>query len=194
MRAFLLITHRASADGDFTLEDMPGSGGRVDIVVRCITSALLLSHGVRRDTVIYVLFQRGRNSPLLLEVRGAEVRYLRPDERSAGALIRHALIRGGEGLTSPGIYVWRRNLEETLSRLSEMGEITLLAEDGEDVETVDFPENVVFVLSDHLNLTEGEEEIVRKYAKKAVSVGPLSLHSDHVIAIIHNVLDRRQYS
>ncbi len=48
----------------------------------------------------------------------------------------------------------------------------------------------VFILGDHLGLTEGEEELVLGLSTGTISVGPLSLHADHCIILILNELDR----
>jgi tRNA (pseudouridine54-N1)-methyltransferase len=48
-----------------------------------------------------------------------------------------------------------------------------------------------FLLSDHLNFTEGEETMIRNSPR--YSVGPKCLHADHTITLVHNELDRRDF-
>ena len=49
----------------------------------------------------------------MIRLVGYELKYLNPDERSTGALIRNALLQTGEGETksSPGIYVSNRSFD-----------------------------------------------------------------------------------
>jgi tRNA (pseudouridine54-N1)-methyltransferase len=46
MRQFVVVGHDAPTTDDFSLDDLPGAG-RLDVLCRCITAALLLSHGIR---------------------------------------------------------------------------------------------------------------------------------------------------
>ena len=61
-RRFAIIGHRAPSVGNLNLNDLPGSGGRVDVLTRAINSALFVSHGIREDTQI-VLHMMGGNGP-----------------------------------------------------------------------------------------------------------------------------------
>ena len=57
---------------------------------------------------------------------------------------------------------------------------------------IDFPEitDPVFILGDHTGVTEEEEGEILEAGAKIISVGPISLHSNHCITLIHNELDR----
>lgn len=191
MHTFLLVAHDARTDAQFPLEDLPGAGGRMDLVARCIASALLVSHGVRRDTELRALLMGPPRPPRLVRFVGAEIRGLNPDERSTGALLRKAT--GAEGLAErsvhPGVYVSGTGLEEALAALPPP--IVLLAEDGEDLRGAALGADASFVLSDHRDLTDAERTIVVAKADAVVSVGPSPVQADHVIAIVHNELDRR---
>ena len=91
MNRFIVVGHKAVTSGDFKLDDMAGGAGRLDILLRCINSAMFLSHGIRRDTEIILVLQGEPDPPRTIRINGSEVRYLNPDERSTGALVRNAL-------------------------------------------------------------------------------------------------------
>ena len=55
MRDFLIIGHKALTSGNFSLNDMPGAAGRMDILCRCTSAALFLSHDMRRDVQVHLL-------------------------------------------------------------------------------------------------------------------------------------------
>ena len=64
----------------------------------------------------------------------------------------------------------------------------VLDENGEDIrEAETLPEN--FLLSDHMNFTEEEMELIKDLPK--YSVGPRVLHADHTITVLLNEFDRR---
>jgi tRNA pseudouridine-54 N-methylase len=48
--AFIVIGHRAKANADFIFNDLPGSGGGIDTLARCIATAFCLSYGIRRGS------------------------------------------------------------------------------------------------------------------------------------------------
>lgn len=187
MRRFAVIGHLARTDGGFSLDDMPGGAGRMDILCRCVQSALFLSHTLRRDTEIYLVLLGPPAPPRTVLFSGAQVRYLSPDERSAGSLIRRALALPPSDdfvESTPGVYVRSSGLK----RLLEEHIFSVAEENGEDIRGAsELVEN--FILSDHLNFTAEERELLSPFKK--FSVGPLSLHADHAIVLIHNELDRR---
>ena len=47
MRYFVITGHRAATDGSFKLDDLAGGAGRMDILVRCVNSAFVMSHNLR---------------------------------------------------------------------------------------------------------------------------------------------------
>ncbi len=193
MRAFLIVGNKAVTK-PFNLNDLAGSAGRMDIICRCIAQSLFVSHGIRRDVEVYVLLLGSPDPPKALKIVGSEVRYMAPDERNVGGIIRKALsldVDKDWRISSPGVYVARKNLEELLEELSRVYEIVYLREDGVDIRDVACDlKNPLFVLGDHIGLKEEDERLVLKYAKMVVSVSKLSLQADQCIVIVHYELDR----
>lgn len=189
MRRFIVVGHESITSADFGLDDLAGATGRLDILLRCINSAFMLSHGLRDDTELYLCLLGPPVPPKLVHLVGSELRYLNPDERSTAALIRKALGLRSEGRSTPGIYVRFKGLQELLQRFGE--DLVYLREDGEDMRAAELPKGPTFLLSDHRNLTQEEEEMVMELRPKVLRVGPLPLHADHCILIAQNELDRR---
>lgn len=192
MRRFIIIGHKASTSADFKLDDLAGGAGRLDVLLRCINSAFFLSHDLRKDVEVILILQGPPGPPKSIRLIGSELRYLNPDERSTGALIRNALMKEArsEERSSPGIYISGRNLQDTLGLLEET-ELIYLKESGEDIRGAQLAENVTFVLSDHMDLTDEEESMVLLKAPRTLKLGPISYHADHCITIVNNELDRR---
>lgn len=188
MVRFAIIGHRARTAGDFSLSDLPGGAGRMDVLCRCVNASFFLSHDLRRNVECYLVLLGDPVPPKTLRFSGDALRYLNPDERSAGSLIRKAL-SGSCGTeffdSTPGVSVRQGGLERLLAEF----EFALLDEGGTDIRRLEtLPEG--FLISDHLNLLPDEEELVRDLPR--ISIGPKSLHGDHVIMIVQNELDRRE--
>ncbi|RLI89808.1 MAG: tRNA (pseudouridine(54)-N(1))-methyltransferase TrmY [Archaeoglobales archaeon] len=188
MRAFLIIGNKAVTK-PFNLNDLPGAG-RMDILCRCVAQALFISHGIRRDVEVYLLLLGEPEPPKAVLIKGSEVKYMAPDERNIGGILRKALgIEVGKNWkkSSPGVYVAKKSLEELLDELPY--KIIYLREDGEDIRNVKL-HDCLFVLGDHIGLAEREEKEVLRRAWKVIKVSPLSLQADQCIVIVHYELDR----
>ncbi|MBI1729964.1 tRNA (pseudouridine(54)-N(1))-methyltransferase TrmY [Candidatus Acetothermia bacterium] len=194
-RTFVILGHAASITPDFTLNDLPGSAGRMDILARCITTSFCLSHGIRKDVAVYLILR----DQLTLRFDGATVKRLNPDERSTGALIKHAIEsaqrlniadQAEEIESTPGVYVARRGLRVLLEFFAKTNILChVLDEHGTDIRSAPVQQPVAFVLSDHQNFSPDEELLLKECTK--VSLGPVVLHADHCISVVHNELDRR---
>ena len=194
LRRFIVLGHRAITSADFKLDDLSGSTGRLDILLRCVNSAFFISHDIRRDVEITLMLLGKPNPPKTIRIVGSEVKYLNPDERSTAALIRNALLQkpGGEKRTSPGIYVSERSYGEVLSNISKESQMYYLKEDGDDIREAEFGDDVTFVLGDDQDLSEEEEGTLMSYEPRKMSLGPRSYHADHCVTIVNNELDRRR--
>jgi tRNA (pseudouridine54-N1)-methyltransferase len=192
MRNFVVVGNLATTTPDFSLEDIPGTSGRIDILCRCINSAFVLSHGIRRDVRVYLIF-RGGPAPKTVHLRGRDLRHLNPDERTTAALLKKALALEADSewsRSTPGIFVRTGDL----ANLEVFGEGTTyyLREDGSDYRGLSSAVDGTFVLGDHIGLSEEDEAFLASVGAKIVSVGPKSLHADHCIVLINNELDRRE--
>jgi tRNA (pseudouridine54-N1)-methyltransferase len=188
MKSFVIIGHKAVTT-PFSLNDLPGAAGRMDILCRCVNAALFLSHDLRRDVHLYLVL-KGGSQPKLIRFDGSEVKYLSPDERSAASLIKKALEKNAQDFwteSTPGVSIRKGDFGDLLKELNK--KIIYLREDGGDIRGKKFDEPL-FVLGDHEGLTDDEEKIIEGYEHEIVSVSPRSLHADHCIVLLHNEMDR----
>lgn len=192
MRRFVVIGHRAVTSGKFNLNDLCGSAGRMDVLLRCINSAFFLSHDLRRDVELYMILQGEPIPPKTIRLAGNELKYLNPDERSTAALIRNALMKKidkDEKMSTPGIYISKSGFEDVIKKLAKMSRIIYLREDGKEfIPTKE--QDYTFVLSDDKDMEEREDAIILKYDPDIISLGPKSYHSDHCIILVNNIIDR----
>jgi tRNA (pseudouridine54-N1)-methyltransferase len=199
MRRFVIIGQKATASGDFRLDDLAGTSGRLDVLLRCIRSAILISHGVRRDVVVYLVLRGGTRAPRVLRVEAAATKFLRPDERSLATLVKKALEAQAAGEDEgfidvrPGISVRRGGLDEIVAELGD-ARLFVLEPTGTDLRlAVDLNgTDATFVLGDHLGLDDTTRARLAALGAVSLRVGPVAIHADDVVTIVSNELDRRR--
>ncbi|WP_159904693.1 tRNA (pseudouridine(54)-N(1))-methyltransferase TrmY [Salinirussus salinus] len=190
MRQFVYVGHEAPATVDFSLDDLTGAG-RMDLLARSITAALLLSHDIRADTRVHLVL----GETFTVTFDGATLQGLNPDERSTAARVRAALAEREEAIgqipveVSPGVSLVRRGFEGTVEAASANGTVVHLQTDGEPAPAVAPPADPVFVLSDHREFTEEERELLEAVADHRISLGPHPLHADHATVLAHSWVD-----
>ncbi|MFC7185549.1 tRNA (pseudouridine(54)-N(1))-methyltransferase TrmY [Halorubrum yunnanense] len=203
MRQFVVIGHETPTDPDeISLSDLPGAG-RLDLLCRCVATGVFLSHGIREAVRVHLVVADG----LTVTFHSDSLRHLHPDERNVAARVRDALDATADAIghmpadVSPGVELRRMGLEATLDRLLDgsgagaTADPTLvqLHEDGDPLVDAAPPADPVFVLSDHRDFTEREEELLAERAERRIRVGPELLHADHAVSVVHNWLDTDGY-
>ncbi len=188
MRRFVILGHKAAINPDFSLNDLPGGAGRMDVLCRAIGAAFFLSHDLRRDVEVTLLLQ----DTIEIRLVGRRLRHLNPDERSTAALIKHALEKVGdeEVESTPGVYVGKSDLTAILDRIYQLGAHPIvLHEDGTPISTFTFPDEPAFFLSDHLEFTPHDTEVLSDLPR--LSLGHTPLHTSQCITIVHHYLDQQ---
>ena len=196
MRRFLILAHKVPPGGAFTLNDLAGGGGRVDEVARAVSTAFTLSNDLRTDTEVTILFvQPGLPGPRRIRLTGARLRFLNPDERSTGALLKNALVRvvgtGAEVESSPGLVVGPCDPLPELRAFLALPGACWLTEEGTPIDgwRPSGPE-VAAVLSDPFDPDEAERGVLTESGVPRIRLGPRSMRTSQCIDVFHNHLDR----
>ncbi|WP_430503859.1 tRNA (pseudouridine(54)-N(1))-methyltransferase TrmY [Haloparvum sp. PAK95] len=195
MRQFVVLGHDAPTTPEFSLDDIPGAG-RLDLLCRCVSAAVFLSHGIREDVRIHLVL----SDEYTVRFDAADLRHLHPDERNVASRVRGALEERGGAIghmpaeVSPGVEIYRMGFEATLEALARDGTVVQLHEDGDPLVDAEPPTDPIFVLSDHHDFRESEADLLDEAADRRVRVGPELLHADHTITVTHNWLDTDGYS
>jgi tRNA (pseudouridine54-N1)-methyltransferase len=201
MRRFVVIGRGAIASDDFLLDDVPGTSGRLDVALRCVRAALLFSHGLRRDVIVYLVLGGGPRAPRVLRLSGATARFLRPDERSLAVLAKKVLAshadaeRGGFIEVKAGIAIASGGLDVVID---DLGGATpyLLEPNAPDLrEAAELGRtDAAFFIGDHVGVSEAARAELAAIGARSLGVGPVSLHAEDAIAIVSNEIDRREAS
>lgn len=193
VRSFIVVSESALASSAFLLDDLPGTSGRLDVLARCIRAALLVSHGVRRDTRLYLVLGGGEGAPVTVRFAGEDAKFLRPDERAAAVLLQKVLARAGEATSEllvvrAGIALARGGIEVAVRDVGAARRF-VLEEGAPDLRAVPtWDGDVAFLLGDHRGIPAAAREAFT--GATAVGLGPVSLHTEDAIAVAGNEVDR----
>ena len=200
LRRFIVIGQKATASPDYSLINLPASSGRLDVLLRCLRAALMYSHGLRRDTVVYLVLLGGPQAPRTLRIEGATARFLRPDERSLAVLVQKALatpLSASENKSvgfvpvRAGVAIAEGGLDAVLADLGKAA-LHVLEEGAPDLRGVPFTGgDQAFFLGDHLGFDETTRARLAALGAISVGVGPVSVHADDAVVLVVNELDRR---
>ena len=164
----------------------------MDVVARCISSALFISHAMRKDVVFYAVLCGPPNSPVTLKIVSSELGGVRPDERSIGGQIKSALsgpVSRDWKEKQPGLYVSSNSFQDVIRELKERP-IYVLHEKGEPIEKAMLDPDPVLVIGDHIGMPANDEAFVMRYAKQKLSLGSTPYLASSVISTLHWIADR----
>lgn len=189
--AFVIVGRTARADEAVRLDDLAGTSGRLDVMVRCVRAALCVSHGIRRDVIVHLVLLGGAR-PVCVRISGANAKFIRPDERTLAlsvikAVARHAFDEEGYVEQRHGWAVALGGLDVAIA--DTHGEKFILEEGARDLRPAK-ARDAVFFIGDHLGFDEPVRARLAAIGARPVAVGPVSLHSDDVVTLVSNELDR----
>jgi tRNA (pseudouridine54-N1)-methyltransferase len=196
VRSFVIIGRTATASSEFLLNDLAGTSGRLDVLVRSVRAALLTSHGVRKDAEVFLVLLGGERAPRTVRIRGETAKFLRPDEPNLAVLLQKALAsRVDDDATGfvdlrNGVSISRGGIIELLPAFDGRA-LYVLSEGAPDVRGAALAQNAVIVLGDHTGFDAGTLAALQAHGAASVSLGPVSLHTDDAVCVMNNELDRR---
>ncbi|MFZ1970924.1 MAG: tRNA (pseudouridine(54)-N(1))-methyltransferase TrmY [Candidatus Nanoarchaeia archaeon] len=189
MRHFIYFSRHAQTSGNFS--DLM-KAGRMDIAIHVLIASIFLSHDVREDTKVHLVFYGMPDPPKHIEIQANPE--LDISKKDVATLIKKILYKYRKDQKTevlPGCFVEKKSLMKVIEELSEQGnEIFLLDKQGEDIRDAEMKKDCVFILGDHKGIPKKELKRIKSIAN-VVSLGPKMYFASHVVAIVNNELDRR---
>jgi len=195
-RVFILKASTARTDNKFTIKDLPGSSGRIDLACRCILAALLTSRSHRTDTIFYAVLDGPPKPPLTIEIDGEKIEQLPRNELQLGLLLRQILNPSASSPIPPGFRMVEKGFRDIVEEQADSSEIYFLHRSGRHIDDTlrSFEKleklRLAFILGDHIGLSQGDIEYLTSRGIKPLSLGPKEYLGSHCIFLVHERLDR----
>lgn len=191
MRNFIYFSESARTSGNFDVNNLM-KAGRMDIIMHVIINSFFLSHNLRDDVKLHLIFYGQPDPPKHIEIQVKSETNL--SKKDIANLIKKILYKYKEGKKTevlPGCFVEKKSFLGVMEELLDEGKkIFILDKRGKDIRNVKIPEESVFVLGDDKGLPKKELKRLKKIAT-LISIGPKTYFASQVITIINNELDLR---
>ncbi|MEM5831890.1 MAG: tRNA (pseudouridine(54)-N(1))-methyltransferase TrmY [Candidatus Aenigmatarchaeota archaeon] len=191
MREFILFSRGVTSD--FSLNNLVNAG-RMDLVARCISTAIFLSYSLRKDVKFHVVLNGPPNPPVTISFFTNELKNVSPDERNIASHIKIALKNlGKKEISEPGIYVKKIGFENLVREKVEeyKNSVFYLHKDGEDIKNININKDFVVIIGDNKGIPKIYENFLEKISVKKISLGKIEYLSSQCIAIFNYEVDRR---
>ncbi len=193
MRTFVYFSGTARTSGNFDVKNLM-KAGRMDIVMHTIINAFFLSHKLREDVKLHLVFYGAPDPPKHIELQvKAETELSKKD---LGNLIKKILYKYKEGKkieVLPGCFIEKKSFLKVVEELTEQGnEIFVLDKKGKNIREAKIPEKSVFIVGDHNGLPKKELKRLKKIGK-TISAGPETYFASQIMTILNNELDLRGF-
>lgn len=202
MREFLYYSKTARTSGNFDLGDLM-KAGRMDIACQIAIMAFFLSHKIREDVKLHLIFDGGPDPPKHLELFPGENmesngEKIEISKKDVAGLLKKMLYKYKHGIKNeiaPGYSIEKKSFEKVIEELHEQGKnIYLMDEKGEDIRAVkkEGMENAVFIIGDQDGIPKDKIKRLKRLGIKKLNVGNKMYFASQVVTIIQNELDRRE--
>ena len=183
-REFIYFSKDARTSGNF--DDLM-KAGRLDIACHTIIAALFLSHDIRKDVRLHLIFNGPPDPPKHLLFKYDENMPI--SKKDVSGLLKRMLYKHKKGLlfeVFPGCFIEKKSFRDVVNEFIEKGkQIYLLESRGKDIRELSREEleNSVFIIGDEEGIPKQELRMLRKSEIPKVSIGHLTYFASHTIRI-----------
>lgn len=199
MREFLYYSRTAPTAGNYVKDDLMKSG-RLDIAIHSVIASFFLSHKMRDDVRLHLVFAGQPDPSKHLELKpvtegktGVDKIYL--SKKNIEGVIKRMLYKykpNKKNEVYPGYWIEKKGFLELAEELHNKGkQLLVLDPKGEDIRDVNIEENPVFIIGDHRGIPKKEYKRLEKISTP-VTIGKKTYFASHTIAVVQNELDRRE--
>jgi tRNA (pseudouridine54-N1)-methyltransferase len=198
MREFIYYSKSAPTSGSKIKEDLMKSG-RLDIAIHTVISAFFLSHSIRDDVKLHLLFDGQPDPPKHLEWKPVlegktGVDKIKLNKKDVAGIIKRMLYKykpGQKNEVFPGYWIEKKSLQDLVKDMKDR-DLFMLDSRGEDIRKVNLGKDPVFIIGDHQGISDKKALKRLKTLAVPVSIGKKTYFASQTVAIVNNELDRRE--
>jgi len=199
MRHFIYFSKNARTSGNFDINNLM-KAGRMDIACQIVLMAFFVSHHIREDVRLHLIFNGPPDAPKHIEMfpgknLGEEKNKIDISKKDVANLIKKILYKyrkGEKREVIPGYFIEKKSLVNLIEEfLKQRKTVYLLDRKGEDIREVKKLENCVFLIGDQDGIPKQELKKLKKLGIKKISVGNQMYFASQTLTILQNELDRR---
>ncbi|QDQ40055.1 tRNA (pseudouridine(54)-N(1))-methyltransferase TrmY [Legionella geestiana] len=174
-----------------------GARGHLEVVAHCVLNAFFYSCGFRDDVEVYVVLDSAPDFPRTVHFSAQNGLSLAGfHEEAVYALLEQAMRMGinmpHESVreAAPGVRVMGFGFERLFRMELAERPVFVLSPKGEDARLQAWPQNPVFVLSDHLEMPKNSIKGLLRQGATRLSLGRRMLFASQCIVLLHHEMDR----
>ncbi len=198
MREFIYYSQHAHTTGNFH-ELM--KAGRMDIACHVVISTFFLSHALRDDAILHLVFAGPPDPtkhivmmPKKALMESEKEKRIDISKKDVAGLIRRILFKYKKGEKREvfhGYWIEKKGLYGVVDDLIKEGKtIYILDKGGQDIRNIKIDNSSVFLLGDHAGLPAKEFKRLKNLGT-GVSIGPKMYFASQAVVIVNNELDRK---
>ncbi len=203
MRHFVYFSKTAQTSGNFRTDNLM-KAGRMDIAIHTLINAFFLSHKLREDVIVHLVFYGMPDPPKHIEItikqetgveKTDEKEKLDISKKDVGNLIKKILYKykvGEKKEVLAGCFIEKKSLGKIIEELSKENKVFVLDKKGKNIRDIKIPKNCVFVIGDHNGFPKKELKRLKKTVTP-LSVGNKIYFASQVVTIINYELDLRGF-
>jgi tRNA (pseudouridine54-N1)-methyltransferase len=200
MREFVYYSENAPTTGNFNTENLM-KAGRIDIACNVVIMSLFVSHFMRDDVKLHMVFDGPPDKPKHLEIFPSNnldnvENKIDISKKDIAGLIKRMLYKykkGEKREISSGYSIEKKSLLQVIEELQNQGKtIYVLDKKGEDIRNIEINGKEVFILGDQDGIPKLEMKKLKNMEIKKVSVGPQMYFASQVVVILNNEIDRKE--
>jgi tRNA (pseudouridine54-N1)-methyltransferase len=187
----VLKANMAHTAPDFSLKDVPGTSGRLDVACRCLISAFYLPEKIRKNVIFHTVLCGPPNPTLCLTVDGEKLKSLSANENDIAQIFFNVL----SGKRVEGFKIEKTTFQDLINKMiRESWALFELNRDGTDYRKIKLKNHkkLAFIMGDHLGLNPDDSNFIKAVGGMQISLGNKEYYASHCITILNWFLDRHE--
>jgi tRNA (pseudouridine54-N1)-methyltransferase len=199
MRTFIIRARKGTTRWE-EVRSQIGTKAHFEVIAHSVMNAFFVSNDFRKNVEVYIVLDRSADFPRTIRLSGDEGLSIDGFHEAAIIELIEKALKESQGLQkdetkdiAPGLQISGFGFEKLVSQLLETRSVYLLEPKGDNINEVIFPENPVFVLSDHLALPKNSVKSFKRRGLKTLSLGKKMLFASQCVVILNYVLDNASH-